>query len=220
MLPHMTNADRPTAAPHKAPRKRKPTQRFKKTPLTDADWVDAATDILVNENVRGIRIETLCNRLGVTKGSFYWHFKGRPDLLAALLRTWRQRMTTNIIDRLTQRSGDATTRLTSLFGLTSRPKSEAFARIEESVRDWGRRDAQARDAVRAADETRLAYFEGLLVAHGLAPELARQRAYIAYAIMMGDSVLRQTLDTEAHKKQLVDEIVTMLTQSPAAPEDR
>ncbi len=215
MLSVMTEAESGSAATPDPPgRKRAPTQRFKKTPLTDGDWVDAATDILVNENVRGIRIDALCKRLGVTKGSFYWHFKGRPELLAALLTRWRERATTNIIERLSGRTGDATARLRGLFELTRRPRSADAARIEDSVRDWGRRDAQARAAVREVDETRLAYFEGLLTAHGLEPALARRRAYIAYAIMMGDSVLRQTLEREAGTGPLVEEVIAMLTRSP------
>ncbi len=206
------------ALPDTPPRKRKPTQRFKQTPLTEADWVETATGILVDENVRGITIDALCGRLGVTKGSFYWHFKGRTELLAALLANWRRRMTTNIIDRLGQQDGDATQRLTALFELTRRPKSANFARVEESVRDWARRADLAKDAVGEVDQTRLAYFRELLQAHGLDPETAERRAYIAYAIMMGDSVLQASLDPGDPADPLIAEIVAMLTRAPDGPD--
>ena len=89
-----------TAPPEK--RRRAPTKRVKDRPLTEADWVEAAIDILVDENVRGIQLHKLCDRLGVTKGSFYWHFKKRSDLLAAMLNTWRSRMTLNVIRSVTR----------------------------------------------------------------------------------------------------------------------
>jgi AcrR family transcriptional regulator len=36
-----------------------------------------------------MRIEVLAKNFGVTKGSFYWHFKDRQDLFDAVLQTWR-----------------------------------------------------------------------------------------------------------------------------------
>lgn len=73
--------------------RRTPTRRVKDSPLTESDWVHAATEILVQENVRGIKIDKLCAKLGVTKGSFYWHFRQRSDILTALLKDWRRRAT-------------------------------------------------------------------------------------------------------------------------------
>src|SRR5579863_5955066 len=74
-------------------RKLKPDQQ---AALSPSDWLDAATDFLINNNISSLDIPYLCRRLGVTKGSFYWHFKGRPDLLKAILDDWRQRMTSDV----------------------------------------------------------------------------------------------------------------------------
>lgn len=208
-LGHMEHAE---TAEKSAGRKRAATQRIKDTPLTEADWIDAAIDILVDENVRGVRIDALCRRLGVTKGSFYWHFKGRTQLLASLLNRWRQNMTMNTIDRLS-RDGDSPEKsLRALFELPRRPRSPGFARVEQSIRDWGRREDQAQEAVREVDELRLNYFRRLLMERGLDPDTADRRAYIAYAIMMGDSVLRVTLESDGEASGMIDEIMTMLTQ--------
>ena len=200
-----------TAAQHPAKRKREPTQRVKETPLNEADWIDAATDILVKENVRGIRIDALCQKLGVTKGSFYWHFSGRAALLAALLQNWRTRMTTNVIDRLGAQSGDPMFRLRALLALPRRDRSPAFARIEQSIRDWSRRDSQAHDAVRDVDMIRMNYFIDLFEQHGFDPATAKRRAYMAYALLMGDSVLRDTLDPDTADVAL-DDIMSLLTR--------
>lgn len=204
--------DSPEPPQKSTTRKRASTRRVKDTPLTEADWINAANDILVDETVRGIRIDALCRKLGVTKGSFYWHFQGRKQLLTALLSRWRQRMTTNVIDRLSTLGQSPTERLRALFDLPRRPASPAFARIEQSVRDWGRREDHAMEAVREVDEIRFLYFRTLLEEHGLDPETAERRAYIAYAIMMGDSVLRQTIDRKDGAKVVIDEVMDLITR--------
>ena len=49
----------------------------KRTKLSRDDWLASSMDALLLEGVEGIHIEPLAKRLGVTKGSFYWHFKDR-----------------------------------------------------------------------------------------------------------------------------------------------
>ncbi|MBX2881753.1 MAG: TetR/AcrR family transcriptional regulator [Granulosicoccus sp.] len=192
--------------------KRTPTQRVKESPLKEEDWLKAASDILADENYRGIRIDTLCDRLGVTKGSFYWHFKGRAQLLSALLVHWRQRMTTNVIERLTALGDTPSERLRALFDLPRQPNSPKFARVEQSVRDWARNADYARSAVREVDEMRLNYFKSLLQQQGLSEEIATRRAYIAYSIMMGDSILTETLAKKKDPVAVTDEVMSLLTQ--------
>lgn len=203
-----------TTIPPTPPRRRAPTRRLKDTPLEEADWVDAASELLVDENVRGIRIDALCKRLGVTKGSFYWHFQGRGALLTALLSHWRRRMTTNVIARLSAPGSSPAERLRALFALPHRERSPAFSSVEQSIRDWGRRDPVAQEAVREVDTLRLDYFRTLLIEQGLDAETAERRAYIAYAMMMGDSVLRATLDSEAGVEARLDEVIALLTAEP------
>ena len=77
--------------------------RTKSSGSLDADsWTQAALTILARNGVEAVRVERLAKMLGVTKGSFYWHFKDRPALLDEMLRSWRQRATLGIIDRLEQ----------------------------------------------------------------------------------------------------------------------
>ena len=59
----------------------KPQKASAEPPLARKDWIDAAIVMLAEDNVEALRVDTLAERLGVTKGSFYWHFKGREDLL-------------------------------------------------------------------------------------------------------------------------------------------
>lgn len=191
------------------------TRRLKDSPLTESDWVEAATDILVRENVRGIRIDTLCQKLGVTKGSFYWHFKTRADLLTAMLKSWQRRMTLNVIQTISRTNETGFSRLRNLMALPRMPRSPAFAQVEMSIRDWGRRVDLPREAVEEVDHIRLEYFAELFRTEGFSEEEARSRAYLSYCLMMGDSILHKTL------KPLSDEeFVDKAMQILSIPETR
>ena len=179
--------------------RRRPTQRRKDTPLSEEDWVEAAITILKNDNVRGIKIDALCKMLGVTKGSFYWHFATRNELLVAMLDHWRRRTTLNVIRSVTGTGDDPQTRMKLLFALPRRKKSPDSAEVETSIRDWSRRVELPRKAVQEVDEIRFNYIAGLYSDMGFDDEEARKRAYLAYCILMGDSILNGTLsgmDTE------------------------
>ncbi len=196
-------------------RKRAPSKRVKSTPLNEWDWVNAATEILVQENVRGIRIDALCKKLGVTKGSFYWHFASRAELLKAMLSNWRRRMTLNIIQNLSRGSANSKSRLLSLLTLPRRPRAPEFAQVEQSIRDWGRRVAQANEAVGEVDRIRFEYFVKLFQDLDFSPDDARRRAYLAYTIMMGDSILHHTIQ-DVDSEDLMLEAVELLTQRPSS----
>lgn len=174
------------------------------------DWIAAANDLLVSENVRGVQISALCVKLKVTKGSFYWHFASREDLLRALLNSWRRRMTLNIVSRLGRVTTDAIGTLRALLALPRKTFSAAGAAIEMSIRDWGRRESLAYEALKEVDEIRLSSFEQRFQSLGFSAGEARTRGYIAYAIMMGDSILKETLREKVATEEFVDLVVQLL----------
>lgn len=57
--------------------------------LAKEDWLRSARLTLLRRGPSEVRVERLARDLCVTKGSFYWHFKDREDLLAHLLREWQ-----------------------------------------------------------------------------------------------------------------------------------
>lgn len=56
--------------------------------LTREDWVDAAWKALANGSIETIKVDRLAHQLGVTRGSFYWHFKDKKALIDAVLDRW------------------------------------------------------------------------------------------------------------------------------------
>src|SRR5213083_2769643 len=61
--------------------------------VTRADWLDAGLDVLASEGPQALVAERLAQRLGVTRGSFYHHFRSRESFLTGLLERWSQRHT-------------------------------------------------------------------------------------------------------------------------------
>ncbi|MGA2050720.1 MAG: helix-turn-helix domain-containing protein [Terracidiphilus sp.] len=73
--------------------------------LSRDDWLKAARLALLTGGVEAVRVEKLARNLRVTKGSFYWHFKDREELLDLLLREWEEELRKEIIPRLDGRRG-------------------------------------------------------------------------------------------------------------------
>lgn len=175
--------------------------------LSAQAWVDAATRLLIEKSADAVRVEALAKLLGVTKGSFYWHFKDRDDLLESVLRTWRERTTGGIIARVNSQAGDARARLHSLFGLPNRSAAAVEgAALELAIRAWARRNAQARAAVDAVDEERLRYTASLFRDLGYTQDEAEARAFVGYAYLIGESLIRSQGTERAKKgrRQFID----------------
>jgi AcrR family transcriptional regulator len=149
--------------------------------LGRADWVAAAMRVLAGSGVEAVRVEPLAKRLGVTKGSFYWHFTGRPALLAAVLAEWERRATLAIIAEVEASGGGAGERLLALFRLAL----GADGRLDRRVRAWAVDDAAAAAVLRRVDRRRVGYLRRLFAALGFPQAQAGARARLAYSALVG-----------------------------------
>src|SRR5918997_3935375 len=68
--------------------------------LSRENWTAAALEALAEGGLAGVAIDPLARRLGATKGSFYWHFASRDELIAATLELWERRDTLDVIAAL------------------------------------------------------------------------------------------------------------------------
>ncbi|MET9211427.1 MULTISPECIES: TetR/AcrR family transcriptional regulator [unclassified Nocardia] len=137
------------------------------------DWTNAALRVLLREGVAGITIAKLCDELGVTKGSFYWHFDGIDQLLQTTAQFW---------------CADQNDAARGFQGLEELPPRERLARmgelltaervwqIELAVRDWARTNAEVAAAVKALDQRIFHALSDTLVEMGFAADQAEMRA--------------------------------------------
>jgi AcrR family transcriptional regulator len=158
-------------------------------------WIQAALSILAERGISGVRVETLAKQLGVTKGSFYWHFKDRDALFDALLDSWRRQATLRIISRLDETEQSAAGRLSQLLQLPFQgARAERGANVELALRLWSREDPRAHATLAEVDQLRLRYIAGLFEDSGCGAAEAKARAVLAYAFIRVGATLIDAKD--------------------------
>ena len=156
-------------------------KRLDEPTLTAADWAEAALHFIAEAGLGPLTVEALAVRLGVTKGSFYWHFKGRSELLTAALGRWEQRATKEATTGLSAVT-DARQRLHLILDATSQsPKSRSlYAALAE-----GAEDPIVRRVLNRVASARIEYLEACYRELGLAQPQAKAKAVFAYAAYRG-----------------------------------
>jgi AcrR family transcriptional regulator len=152
-------------------------------------WLEAALDALAAGGVADVRVETLAQELGVTKGSFYWHFRDRADLLAALLQQWRGGRSAAIAAQAEASGGKPAERLQHLLDLYLDRNNPRGMAIELAIRDWARRDADAVAVVAEVDAARLGAVSRLYAEMGCDAREASARALAFYSFIFGQSLI-------------------------------
>lgn len=150
--------------------------------LTAEAWAEAALEVIASDGFDAVAIEPLARQLGVTKGSFYWHFSNREALLRAALQRWEKAETVDILARAGPES-DPYQRIVKLFKAAN--SSYRAGRLYLAI-------AAAEDKpmvqvfVRRVSEQRLQYLFDCYRALGYGTALARHWARFAYATYMGN----------------------------------
>ena len=161
------------------------------------DWVAAALDALASGGPAAVRVESLAQSLGVSKGGFYWHFKDRAALLEAVLAAWEERMVDEVIAQVdgsqvdgSQVDGsqvDARTRLRRLFDLAATRAD--FLGVELAVRDWARREPDVAARLRRVDDRRVAYLRSLFSEISDDEEDVEGRCLLAMSLFVGSPLV-------------------------------
>ena len=160
------------------------------------DWLDLGLKSLADVGPSAIRIDNLCAKAGRTKGSFYHHFKGRDDFVAALLLHWEERLTQAVIDEA-EKSPDAVSRLIALNTITT----DMDLGVETALRRWAGTDAAVAAAVAAVDKRRIDYVASLLMqAKDILSHQAVDLAVMNYTSLIGFQMMFTDISTERRKR--------------------
>ena len=156
------------------------------------DWIMAGLELLAAGSIADVKVERLAKHLGVTKGSFYWHFDDRPALLDAMGRRWVELDTESVITLVdgTTAPDDPEAAIEHLCTIVFGQVSDLDG-VEAAIREWSVGDPAMAELCRTVDERRLQYVAGHLVATGLDEDEARRRAEVIYRIVIGEYVWRR-----------------------------
>ena len=171
--------------------------------LSAQDWLDQGLKTLAKSGFTALKAEPLAKAMGVSRGSFYWHFADISAFHAAILRHWREIAAEQIIAGVEAASKGEN----PLEVLLRRVFGERLA-IENAVRTWASVDPAARTAVQAIDRRRLGYVESLMTLSGLSTGVARARAQILYWAFLGFALADQPLP-KAQQNAMLEEMLRM-----------
>lgn len=150
--------------------------------LTAHDWLKHGLKVLARSGPEGLKADLLAKSLGVSRGSFYWHFKDINAFKMALLERWQAIITDNTIADLAAHT-KGPDRLAEIM-------RRAFSfddRLERAVRRWAFQSKAVRRSVSAVDEIRIDYLKTLLVDAGLSETVASARSVFIYSASLGRS---------------------------------
>ena len=102
-------------------------------------WINRALQKLTDEGIDKVSIAALARDLSVTKGSFYWHFKGREDLHQAMLEHWGKVGSEVVFKEVDRVGGDGELRLKHMSDIIFKRYGDQL-NLELALRDWGRKD--------------------------------------------------------------------------------
>jgi AcrR family transcriptional regulator len=150
--------------------------------LTVDDWIQAGFALLAEEGPNALRVDRLCEKLGVTKGSFYWHFSDMPTYRSTLVDAWgslrdqdRQRFENMPDDKPRQR-------LTVMMDAMVNPQHWALERV---MRVWALTEETVAENVRRSDRRVLRAVHQAFLDCGFGPDEARLRSVTLFAAGMG-----------------------------------
>ncbi len=150
-----------------------------KIKLNKSDWLEHGFVTLAASGHSALRADTMAKALGVSRGSFYWHFRDVETFYEELLELWRERMTEQVIRAIDKKEKDV--RLSSLMLRSMGTVGE----IEQAMRAWAMVDRRVASALSAVDALRLGYLQQLLQATGIKKRTAATRATIIYWAYLG-----------------------------------
>ncbi|MCB1565367.1 MAG: TetR/AcrR family transcriptional regulator [Rhodanobacteraceae bacterium] len=149
--------------------------------LSAVDWANGAVDLIAEAGVAAVAVEPLARRLGVTKGSFYWHFPSRDALLVAALERWEQEEQEAVFGSL-EGVSDPRERLSQLFRLVAH---EVKSHIIYSELLKALDHPAVKPVIERVSKRRLDYLTASFRQAGLGRDEARHRARLAYAAYTG-----------------------------------
>ncbi|AKS42893.1 TetR/AcrR family transcriptional regulator [Wenzhouxiangella marina] len=149
--------------------------------LTPGDWEQAALELIADQGLSALGVEPLARRLGITKGSFYWHFSGRDDLLERALARWENQDRYHLQQSLTSGSRPAE-RLAEFVWRTSR--QTLTHRIYVALCAMPN-DERIGPVIKRVTARRIKYLTAAFAELGLSPESAGHRANLVYSSYVG-----------------------------------
>ena len=170
------------------------------------DWIRGALELLSTAGVEKVKIVPLARKLGVTSGSFYWHFTNRRHLHDELLEYWEREMTDKAIEQAKNFEGPPKSRILLLM---EQVMATGMARYDLAIWHWAQSDASVRTVFERTLNKRFAFAAWMFRQAGFSKVQAETRGRMMVVYMMGESTLiPDSPDQRKKRLRLKYEILT------------
>jgi AcrR family transcriptional regulator len=188
-----------------------------RTRLSRQDWVDAALEAIAEGGLAAVAVVPLAERLGATKGSFYWHFPSREALIEAALAAWEQTTTSAVIAEIDAASQDPRQQLRLLFKRVT--ELAARDRIELALLATADHPT-VRPVLDRVTRRRIAFAAELFQRLGFPRADANRRALLAYSTYLGYTQLLHATpqllpETQTARRVYLNDVLAALTSPPS-----
>lgn len=179
-------------------------------------WLEAAYELLLESGVDSVKILPLAKKLNLSRTSFYWFFKDREELLAALVARWREKNTGNLVKQAEAYAETVAEALLNVFDCWL-DTSLFDSQFEFAVRSWALQSADILEEVQKADQTRLDALSRMFIRFGHKEAPADVRARTIYLVQIG-YISMQTKEDLVMRMKRIPEYVEIFTGE--APQQR
>ena len=192
-------------------------ERRGRTRLRRDDWVEAALEAIAEGGLAAVAVVPLAERLGATKGSFYWHFPGRQALIEAALAAWEQTTTSAVIAEIEDVADDPRQQLRLLFKRVT--ELAARDRIELALLATADHPT-VRPVLDRVTRRRIDFAAELFQRIGFSPGDAKRRALLAYSAYLGYAQLVHATPqllprTQKARRAYLNDVLAALTSPPS-----
>lgn len=179
-----------------------------KPQLTRDNWLDAAAGEVAAGGFGNLRVLTLSKKLGVTRGSFYWHFKDHEDLVISFLDRWRDRRL-HELQYWKPQGGDVETELRQILELLLTDASRNIRRlqVELAVRDYARRNDYAAGLVTEVDTARISQNCSLFQRLTNDPQRTKDLSLLLYVATIGSQVVLTGKSGDAESIRRIEDLM-------------
>ena len=191
--------------------------KSERSTLCAADWERAALELISEKGVQALAVEPLARRMGITKGSFYWHFSGRESLLEQALKRWEEHDSRNLAKSMGEIS-DPRDRLISFFRRVGKEKltHEVYSELCAAAGH-----AQVEPVLERVANRRIQHLNSAFEEMGMPKQQAKNQARLIYSVYLGFLQLQRQHQTPSLSSEefdtYIDHVIATLIppKSPA-----
>ena len=178
-----------------------------KKQLSKEQWLDKTLRLINLEGFGALKIDRLARIMGVTKGSFYWHFENKKDFIVKLIEHWDKKFTDNVIEHINKLEGNPSECLLELMLFIT---NNQLAQYDFAMHAMAQNESYAFPLIKKVLEKRIEFVATLFSAMGFNRDEVnlRSRATVMFMAQEQNSLLKDPVAKQRKRIKLAHALFT------------